>query len=37
MIHHSSDKNNEYFNNKSCQQKIVCNLFEESAVKLIEN
>lgn len=36
-IHHCNDKNNEYFNNKSCQHKIVCNLFEEIAVKLMEN
>lgn len=30
---HCNDMNNEYFNDKSCQQKIVCNLFEESVIK----
>lgn len=32
-VHHCNSMNNEYFNDKSCQQKIVCNLFEESAIK----
>lgn len=35
-IYHCNAMNNEYFNDKSCQQKIVCNLFEESAIKRIE-